>query len=328
MICTAYILWPRFTAYVSSSSDAASSSLPVVCEVGAVSRCFWHELCALVPLVGRGNQALAVEGDRSWKKLLHWTSARGGGFHKKWVNSPLLACKLGAAQGSKRSSAAVGMQSRNGTLVARSYIKREEGEETFAAGLSAGCHQQLSWSIPHCCEIPELRFVVLQEENLPSVFDAFQPQVCVICSRVEFSAALCPKLFRSRLRREGKGGGEIRLFQFLPFQGLQDCLSKTVILLLWQLPLELQSQHLVSLLLVAGRGFFSFFLFLSFLFHTLFPSTFTMQWESQGNEKGAAHLWPFHRKDCVCLSCVCYGYVSTRKPKTMMVDFFFPKVSV
>lgn len=39
--------------------------------------------------------------------------------------------------------------------VAHSYIKREEGEEAFAAGLSSGCCQQLSRSIPHCPEYCE-----------------------------------------------------------------------------------------------------------------------------------------------------------------------------
>lgn len=90
----------------------------------------------------------------------------------------------------------------------------------------------------------------------------------LICNRVEFSAALFPRLFScgSWWRRRGEGKKIIRLFQFLPFQGLQDCLFKTVILLLQQLPLELLSQHILSLLLVIRRGFFSFFLFLSFFF--------------------------------------------------------------
>lgn len=113
----------------------------------------------------------------------------------------------------------------------------------------------------------------------------------------------------------GEGRNLIRLLQFVTFQGLQDCLSKTVTLLLWELPLELQSHHILSLLLVVRMGFFSFFLFLSFLFHTLLPSTFTMQWESQGNEEDAARLCPFHTEKGLCLSYVCYGSIPTKKPK-------------
>lgn len=53
-------------------------------------------------------------------------------------------------------------------------------------------------------------------------------------------------------------------FHFLLVQGLQCCLSDVVTLIIWQLTLELQSQHVLSLLLAVWRDCSSFLL--SFFF--------------------------------------------------------------
>jgi len=167
------------------------------------------------------------------------------------------------------------------------------------------------------------------QKVLPWVFVAFQPQHFVICSRVEFSAvSALRQAFQLWELTEKRGEGEqiVRLFQFLPFQGLPDCLSKNVTLLLLQLPLELQLQHILCLLLVVVRGFLGSFLFF-LLFSIPFSLLLLLRSERAREMKrvlrtSALFTW---RKECVC--CVCYGCVPTRKPKTVMVGFF-PKVSL
>lgn len=198
--------------------------------------------------------------------------------------------------------------------VACSYIKREEGEEAFAAGLSAGCCQQLSRSIPHCCEFCEWCF----REKSPLAFSNHKSLLCV----TGWSSLLCSSPSFSFVGDRG-GKKNNQTSSVGSFLGVQGCLSKTITFLLRQLPLELQSHHILSLLLIVRTGFFSFFLFLSFLFHTLFHSTFTMQWESQGKEEGAAHLCPFHFEKGMCLFYVCYGWLCpNKKAKNYEVDFF------
>lgn len=79
-------------------------------------------------------------------------------------------------------------------------------------------------------------------------------------------------------------------FTSLLIQGLQCCLSEVVTLIIWQLPLELQSQHVLYLLwLFEGIAL----CFCSSSLHTLAHFT-SIWWENQNNEV-AEHLCPLHR---------------------------------